>query len=70
MGKILKILWTIISYAPLVLVCGIAVLIDSLTTKQIIIHICQIQREKLTNKVIVNIILHSKKINQLLAEGV
>ncbi len=39
MGKILKILWTIISYAPLVLVCGIAVLIDSLTTKQITEHV-------------------------------
>lgn len=35
MSKTIKILWTIISYAPLMLVCGIALIIDSLTTKQI-----------------------------------
>lgn len=35
MNKLQKILWTIFSYAPLILVCGVAVLIDSLTIKQI-----------------------------------
>lgn len=35
MSKIIKIFWTVISYAPLMLVCGIALFIDSLTTKQI-----------------------------------
>lgn len=35
MSKPIKILWTVISYAPLMLVCGIAVFIDSLTTKQV-----------------------------------
>lgn len=32
MSKLIKILWTVISYAPLMLVCGIAIFIDSLTT--------------------------------------
>ena len=35
MSKLIKILWTVISYAPLMLVCGIAIFIDSLTTKQV-----------------------------------
>lgn len=35
MSKLIKILWTVISYAPLMLVCGIALFIDSLTTKQV-----------------------------------
>lgn len=39
MNRFSKILWTITSYAPLMLVCGIALLIDSLTTKQITSHI-------------------------------
>ena len=35
MSKLIKILWTVISYAPLMLVCGIALFIDSLTAKQV-----------------------------------
>lgn len=35
MSKLVKLIWTITSYAPLMLVCGIAVFIDSLTSKQV-----------------------------------
>lgn len=35
MSKLVKLIWTVISYAPLMLVCGIAVFIDSLTSKQV-----------------------------------
>ena len=34
MSKLVKIFWTITSYAPLLFVCGIALFIDSLTSKQ------------------------------------
>ncbi|MCX4384213.1 MAG: hypothetical protein OSJ39_00265 [Clostridia bacterium] len=35
MSKFVKIIWTVTSYAPLMLVCGIALFVDSLTIKQI-----------------------------------
>lgn len=39
MSKLVKIFWTITSYAPLLFVCGIALFIDSLTSKQITDHV-------------------------------
>lgn len=35
MSKLVKLIWTVTSYAPLMLVCGIALFIDSLTSKQV-----------------------------------